>query len=126
MRFWLTHHCKIRYVERVLNGNNNMENLNVTILKDISAGTDITSKVYDETPRYILYLYEKYKELGITIIRNKNILFIARKRKGTYNLYDVLTCYVDDGNYLRQFKNTALSREEIFLKIKLTKTKLKQ
>lgn len=125
MKFWLTQHSKERYVERILNGLNNFENLNVTILKQISAGANITSKVYDECPRYILYLYEKYKELGITIIRTGNVLFITKKRKGTYDLYDVLTCYCDDGKYMRQFKNTSLSRDEIFLKIKVIKSKLK-
>ncbi len=125
MKFWLTQHAKERYVERVLNGLNNLENLNVTILKHISGGADMTSKIYDECPRYILYLYEKYKELGITIIRNGNVIFITRKRKGAYHLYDVLTCFVDDGHYLKQFKNTALSRDQIFLKIKMIKSTLK-
>ena len=125
MKFWLTQHSKERYVERILNGLNNVDNLNITILKQISAGANITSKVYDECPRYILYLYEKYKELGITIMKSGNVLFICRKRKGTFDLYDVLTCYFDDGKYLRQFKNTALSRDEIFLKIKVVKSKLK-
>lgn len=125
MKFWLTQHSKERYVERILNGLNNLDNLNVTILKQMSAGIDITNKVYDECPRYILFLYEKYKELGLTIIKSDNVLFICKKRKGTYDLYDVLTCYFDDGKFLRQFKNSALSREEIFLKIKMIKSKLK-
>jgi len=125
MKFWLTQHSKERYVERILNGLNNIDNLNVTILKQMSAGVDITNKVYDDCPRYILFLYEKYKQLGLTIIKSDNVLFICKKRKGTYDLYDVLTCYFDDGKFLRQFKNTALSREEIFLKIKMIKSKLK-
>jgi hypothetical protein len=125
MKFWLTQHSKERYVQRILNGLNTTENLNVMILKQISSGADITNKIYDECPRYILFLYEKYKELGITIIKKDNVLFICRKRKGTYNLYDVLTCYLEDGNYLKQFKNSALSREQIFLKIKMIKTTLK-
>lgn len=125
MKFWLTQHAKERYVERILNGLNNHENLNITILKQLSSGKDITNKIYDECPRYILFLYEKYKELGLTIIQNDNILFITKKRKGTHNLYDVLTCYFDNGSHLKQFKNTALTREEIFLKIKEIKRKLK-
>jgi hypothetical protein len=120
----LTQHSKERYVERILNGLNTLDNLNVTILKQISAGVDITSKVYDDCPRYILFLYEKYRELGLKIIKSGNILFITKKRKGTYDLYDVVTCYLEDGNYLRQFKNTALSREMIFIKIKEIKRKL--
>lgn len=125
MKFWLTQHSKERYVERILNGLNTTDNLNVTILKQISSGVDITNKIYDECPRYILFLYEKYKQLGITIIRKDNVLFITRKRKGTYDLYDVITCYLEDGNYLKQFKNTALSRDQIFLKIKMIKSSLK-
>lgn len=124
-KFWLTQHSKERYVERILNGLNKVDNLNVTILKQLSAGKDITSEVYDKCPRYILFLYDKYKALGITIIKSDNVLFITKKRKGTDSLYDVLTCYFEDGRYLSQFKNTALSREEIFLKIKIAKSKLK-
>jgi hypothetical protein len=125
MKFWLTQHSKERYAQRILNGLNTLDNLNMAILKKISSGKDITNQVFDQCPRYILYLYEKYKELGITIMRSDNILFICKKRKGTYDLYDVLTCYYEDGNYLRQYKNTALSREEIFMKIKEIKRNLK-
>jgi hypothetical protein len=124
MKFWLTQHSKERYKERILNGLNPFENLNVTILKQISAGADITNKIYDDCPRYVLFLYEKYKELGIKIVRFENILFITKKRKGTDNLFDVLTCYLEDGNYLKQFKNTTLSRQDIYLKIKILKGKL--
>jgi hypothetical protein len=125
MKFWLTKHSKERYVERILNGLNTVDNLNITILKQISSGIDITNKVYDECPRYILYLYEQYGELGLTIIKSGNVLFITKKRKGTYDLYDVVTCYLEDGNYLKQFKNTALSRENIFIKIREIKSKIK-
>lgn len=126
MKFWLTHHSKDRYVERILNGLNTSDNLNITILKQLNNGKDITNKVYDDCPRYILFLYEKYGQLGLTIIRSENVIFITKKRKGTYDLYDVLTCYLyNDGNYLKQFRNTALSRDMIFLKIKQIKSKLK-
>lgn len=125
MRFWLTQHSKERYKERILNGLNSVDNLNIHILKQISAGKDITNKVYDDCPRYILFLYEKYKELGLTIMLSDNVLFICRKRKGTYDLYDVITCYWYDENYLKQYKNTILTREQIFFKIKEAKSKLK-
>lgn len=125
MKFWLTQHSKERYVERILNGLNTVDNLNVTILKQISAGVDVTNKIYDECPRYILYLYEEYHELGLKIIKAGNVLFITKKRKGTEALYDVITCYLETGNYLRQFKNTALSRENIFIKIKEIKGRLR-
>lgn len=125
MKFWLTDHVKKRYIERVVNGVNNFENLNVSILKHISTGKDITNKVYDECPRYILFLYEKYKQLGITIMLANDVLFITKKRKGTYDLYDVLTCYPYTGDYLRTFKTSVLPREIIFMKIKEIKRKLK-
>lgn len=124
MKFWITQHSKDRFRERILNGQNTVDNLNVHMINILRTGTNITSQVYDECPRYILYLYEKYKELGIAIIRAQNILFITKKRKGTYNLYDVLTCYYNTDNYLRQFKNTALTRDQIFMKIKEIKRKL--
>jgi len=125
MKFWLTQHSKDRFKERILDGNDLNGNLNVHILQKISGGKDITNKVYDECPRYILSLYEKYKELGITIMLSDGIIFITKKRKGTYELYDVLTCYKHDENYLKQYKNTVLSREQIFMKIKEIKMKLK-
>lgn len=125
MRFWLTQHVQERYIERILNGLNTTDNLMSTIIRQVSSGQDITSKVYDECPRYILFLYEKYKELGLTIIKNKDILFITKKRKGAYSLYDVVTCYLEDGHYLSQFKNTTLSRENIYLRIKEIKRNLK-
>lgn len=124
MKFWLTNHVKKRYIERVLNGLNNFENLNITILKHVSSGKDITNKVYDDCPRYILYLYEKYKQLGITIMLAGDVLYITKKRKGTYDLYDVLTCYPYTGDYLRTFKSTVLSRDMIFMKIKEIKKTL--
>lgn len=124
MKFWLTQHSKERYIERVLNGQNSVNNINFHILDVLKTGRDITSQIYDECPRYILFLYEKYKALGITIIKSQNILFITKKRKGTYHLYDVLTCYYDTENHLRQFKNTVLTRDQIFLKIKQIKATL--
>jgi hypothetical protein len=124
MKFWITLHARERYTERILNGLNNSDNLIISILNQIDSGKDIINKIYDECPRYILYLYEKYHELGLKIIKSDNILFITKKRKGTNDLFDVLTCYYDDEKYLKSFKNTALSRENIFLKIKEIKRKL--
>jgi len=118
MSFYLSKHVKERYVERVLGGLKPTDNLNILILEKLSKSKDITNKVYDEIPRYILFLYEKYKQLGITILRYENIIFITKKREGTYGLYDILTCYLEDTNYLKQFKNTALSRMDIFIQKK--------
>lgn len=125
MKFWITQHCKVRYKERILNGMNTSDNLNITILKQIGAGKNITNKIYDECPRYILFLYEKYKELGLTIMLSNHVLFLAKKRRGTNDLYDVITCYHYSPEYLRQFKNTVLSREEVFFRIKEIKRKCK-
>ncbi len=124
MKFFITKHCQQRYIERVNNGLNVDDNVLFTILNKVSAGKDITNKIYDEIPRFILYLYEKYGELGQTIIKSDNIIFITKKRVGTNNLFDAITCYFDN-NYLSQYKNTVLSREDIFIKIKEAKKKAK-
>ena len=122
MKLIITNHCKERYVERINNG----EFIDIVIiLKLISSGKDITNKIYDEVPRYILYLYEKYGELGQRIILSSDIIFILRKKEGTFDTYIVLTCYKNE-NHLSQFKNTSLSREEIFIRIKLAKSKNKK
>lgn len=125
MKLWITQHSRERYIERILNGLNTSNDVNINILKQASSGKDITNKVYDECPRYILYLYEKYNELGLRIIKNESVIFITKKRKGTFGLYDILTCYYDNGKLFKQFKETALSRQDIFLKIKEIKRKLK-
>lgn len=125
MKFFITHHAGERYVERIRGGINSTDtNLFSEMLKQLHEGKDITNKIYDEVPRYILYLYEKYQQLGLTIIQFQNTVYICKKRSGTQNLYDVLTCY-NDYRHLEQFRNTTLSREEIFLKIKLIKKKFK-
>ncbi len=68
MKFFITKHCQQRYIERINNGLNVDDNVLFTILDKVNAGKDITNKIYDEIPRFILYLYEKYGELGQTII----------------------------------------------------------
>lgn len=125
MKFWITSHARQRYIERINNGLNVSDNVLISMLKDVSAGKDITDKIYDEIPRYILYLHEKYKTCGQRLIKSGDNIFIVIKRDGTQNLYEVLTCFKNNENFLRQFKNTALSREEIFLKIKEIKKKNK-
>lgn len=91
MKFFITHHAGERYIERIrcgLNSANN--NLFAEILTKLNTGKDITNKVFDEAPRYILYLYEKYKQLGLTIIQTDDIIFICKKRSGTQSLFDVI------------------------------------
>lgn len=122
MQLSITTHCKERYVERV-NGGNPVDI--VTILQKISAGKDITNKVLDDAPRYILYLYERYEECGLTVIKNDDIIFILKRKEGTYNTFSVLTCY-KDVNFLEQFKNTSMPRAEIYIKIRLKKAELKK
>lgn len=125
MRFFITYHAADRFIERIRGGiNSTNNNLFAEMLKELSIGKDITNKIYDEVPRYILYLYEKYKQLGLTIIHSNQTLYICRKRPGTQNLFDVITCY-NDHRHLEQFKNSAMKREEVFLKIKMIKKQLK-
>ncbi len=125
MKFYISQHCQERWVERVNGGLNKDPHTLMSILQTINASKDITPKIFEDVPRYILYLYEKYKSCGITIMSKDNIIFIAKKRKGAEKLYDVLTCYMDN-NHLDQFKNTALKRSDIFIRIIEAKKKYKQ
>lgn len=125
--FYLSKHCIERYIERVNNGLSvKDENIIFAIRDRLNAGTDITTKVFEEVPRYILFLYEKYKSAGITLMQSKekDVIFVCQKRPGTVNLYDAITCY-SSYKHLDKYKNTALSRSEIFIKIKEAKKKLK-
>jgi len=128
MKFFLTKHCKERYVERVQNGLNPGGNILMTILNDLNEAKDITDKIYRECPRYILHLHEKYKEAGQRILQKDNILFIGKKRPGTGTpgkindgIFDVFTCYNQGYQYLANFKSTVLNNEDIYIKIKQVK-----
>ena len=69
---------------------------------------------------------DPFSKAAITLMesKEKDVIFICQKRTGTNNLYDVITCY-NSYKHLDQFKNTALSRSEIFIQIKEIKKKLK-
>ena len=121
MKLIVSKHCKERYKERISGEYTDI----ITILKQISNGIDITNKIYDEVPRYILYLYEKYGELGQKIILSNNIIFILKKNENSPDLFHVITCYKNE-NHLEQFKNSSLSRSEIFYKISIIKKKLRK
>ena len=125
MNIFITTHAKQRYRERFLDNSHNV-NILPLMLKDIHSGKDITQKIYNDVPRFILYLYEKYEELGISIIESidKNKIFILKKKDKSIDCLYVITC-IKSENYLNQFKNTSLSREDIFLKIKTIKSKLR-
>lgn len=121
MRFWITTHCQERYISRV---NNGIRCGSIDILKDISKGKDITNEIYDSNPRYIMFLYEKYKSANQKIIKSGHNLYIVKKRQGALDLFEAITCFVDQ-NKLEEFKNTILSRQDIFIQIKLLKSKYK-
>lgn len=122
MKFYITKHCRERYIERVLSGNNTKDNILLSILAELKSGTNITSKISEEYPRLILYLKERYENKGFNFIKKDHTLYVLVKRKGTQDLYDVITCYIE-GPQLEMFKNTVLSNEEIHLKLKLLKSK---
>lgn len=119
MKIWITAHCKDRFKERISLGVNTDV---VDILKLVSSGKDITNKVLDDAPRYILYLHEKYGEFGQKIIKNGDIIFILKRTENVPDGYTVLTCYKDT-NYLSQFINSAMPRKEIYMQIKIAKMK---
>lgn len=124
MKIWITEHCKDRYAERVMNGKRTDV---INIVNTVIEGKDITNKILDSVPRYILYLYEKYGEFGQKIIQNGDIIFILKRKDGTIDTFNVLTCYVDkDLNHFNQYKNTNLSRKEIYIRIIELKRKMKK
>lgn len=123
-KFFITQHAQQRYVERVHNGLNVSPNLIREMLDILKTSTDITSNLIDKNPRFLLYLLEKYGKTNFIFLRKDKMLFILNKRKGTMNLFDVLTCYFGDEK-LKMFENSSMKREEIFMKIKLLKKKLK-
>ena len=117
MKFYITKHCKERYRERVLGNTGIVDNLVIAILKDLNSGKNITSKLSTELPRFILYLKQQYgSDKGYNIIQKDHTFFILTKRKGTEDLYDVLTCYIEFETF-KKFKNTVLTNAEIHLKL---------
>lgn len=124
MRFHISQHCQERWIERVNAGLNKDDHTLMKILHTLNDSKDITAKVFDDAPRYILYLYEKYKSCNVTIMSGNGVIFVAKKRKGAENMYDVLTCYVEH-KHLDQFRNTSLKRSEIFIRISEAKKKYK-
>jgi hypothetical protein len=110
---------------RVRNNLNTSNHLLKEILNSIYSAKDVTSKISNEIPRFTLYVLETYKISGIHILQDGKIYYICYKRNGTNDLYDVVTCYFGEEKF-NMFKNSELSREEIFIKIKQIKYKLKK
>ena len=122
MKFHITQHCQTRYSERCLNGLNTV-NILKAVLTDIYSAKNITSEISNKNPRFILFLYEKYKKSGTLVFKKDKLYFIGIKRKGV-EIIDILTCYYGDDKF-KMFENTTMSRDEIFFKIKSIKYKLK-
>lgn len=119
MKFNITEHCAKRYKERILGNCNTSINLFKTILNDLNTGKNISSRLSEILPRFILYLKERYgSDKGYNIIQKGHTFFILSKRKNTADLYDVVTCYVEFDTF-RKFSNTALTNDEIYLKLRL-------
>ena len=119
MKFNVTKHCRERYLERVLGKSNSHNDLLKTILNDLLSSTNVTSKLSSDVPRFILFIKEKYGSCNI--LQKEHTLFICKKRKETKDLYDVVTCYLNKDN-LKMFRETVLSNDEIYLKLKLLKS----
>lgn len=117
MRFYITQHCKDRYLERVMGCRNTSSHLLTTILKDLNVAKNITSQISTEVPRFILYLKQQYgSDKGYNIFKKDHTIFIVTKRKGTIDLYDVVTCYIDVDS-ISKFKHTVLTNQEIHLRL---------
>ena len=123
-KYILTHHVKDRYLERVKNGLNVSNNLLFEILDEIKLAKDVTNEVFDKIPRFILYLYEKYKTANMKILKKDNVYYICKKRIGTENLFDIVTCYYGEDKF-KMFSNSILTRQQIFEKISKIKKQLK-
>lgn len=118
MKFYITSHCRNRYRERVLGNSNNQNDLLKVILKDLFSAKNITSKISTEVPRFTLFIKEKHGNCNV--LENNKTIFICKKRKETFDLYDVVTCYINKDNF-KMFKGSVLSNEEIHLKLKMLK-----
>jgi hypothetical protein len=118
MSYFITKHCKERFLERIDTFKDVKEVLNI-----IYSGKDVTNTIFDKYPRYILYLYERYQSCGIKIVQSEHRTFVCKKHPGTQDKWDVVTCY-KDGDFSK-FGNTQLSREEIFIRIKMIKRTIK-
>ena len=126
MRYNITKHCRDRYIERILGNLNNSPNIFIEMLTKLSKAKNITSNLSDNVPRFILYVKERYgADKGYTFLKSDSLIFILVKRKNTFNLYDVITCYVESDK-LEQFKNTKLSKKEIYNKLHLLKSKINE
>lgn len=122
MRYDITRHCKDRYIERVLGNLNNSDNLFVEMLKNLSTATNITSKLSETCPRFVLYVKERYGSIGFNFLKKDHVIYVLTKHKGTKDLYDVITCYVES-DALKKFENSALTNEQIYTRLRLVKTK---
>ena len=85
-----------------------------TIMNVASAGESMV--INDPKGENYLITYPYLKDKGYNIIQKDHTFFILTKRKGTENLYDVLTCYIEFDTF-RKFSNTCLTKEEIHLKL---------
>lgn len=121
MRAFITQHCRNRYMERVGKTPNSLQD----IAKIVESGTDVTNKIFDAAPRFILHLYTKYKTANIKIIFKDGVHYITTKRKGADNLYDVMTCYQGDDRF-KMYANSVIPRKEIYFQIGELKRKLKK
>ena len=121
MKYFITTHAKNRYVERILT--DSKLNHYSEILKELSQSKNITSQLANDNPRFILYVKERYGcDKGYHFLKNNDNMFILTKRKNTNDLYDVLTCYKDEGK-TDGFMNTKLNKEQIHLKLAILKSK---
>lgn len=124
MRYYISKHCQNRYLERVLSNVVSSSNpLIHQIFGDLNTAQNITSQIADNYPRFVLYVKERYgKDIGFNFLKKGHTLFVLTKRKGTVDLYDVITCYIES-HMLTKFAKTALSKDEIYTRLSNLKHK---
>lgn len=122
-KYYITLHCQKRYLERVYNNLNTSPNLLNEIFVKVKTSIDLTSKISNENPYFLYYLYEKYKRKHLHIYKNGEVYFIIYYEKENQK-YNVVTCYFGE-KIMDTYKNKDISRKEIFYKISLLKNSIK-
>ncbi len=129
-KFIFTQHFRERFSERILNQPdvNFVKGVDRLIMDDIKEAKE--KREYLNLPRFVLYLYEKYKGVnGVQIFESDNAIYVTKHEKGMGFNY-VLTCWNKKSDYYfgpnGMFRNSALPNKEIYNRIAEMKIKCRQ
>lgn len=126
MKLYVTEHARQRYVERVCNGLNTSNNLLKLMMNNIYAAKEVSSQISNDNPRFILHIHEKFLRKGVKVFLHDNVYYIGLPGEGrSLGKTVIVTCYHEGGDRMRMFKESSMSRTEIFIRLKMVKKKLK-